>query len=146
MADFLEGRFGIQRGQIQLMEMAIYSDEERDLMAYAAQMHGFSERFWARSRPAVLPRSHPGYLPYNGNHQSSISYPGVRPDGGVYACAESPTAMRVGHISDADVTDMLIRMLRLRHLSPAQCDRCVDGAFVQCNYAVLSKARGRGHE
>ena len=100
-------------------------------------LRDFSKKFWSGSTKGRLSRSHPMFKAYNSRINTVFCVPSIQPDGYLYTCNNYNLGMRIGHISEGNVTGMLTKMLKIAKLNPTHCDNCLFGQCVQYNYSLM---------
>lgn len=135
MSDSLHEKYDIDRNDISFIAVVFPVNAQRDMRSYLVKMRSFANKFWKDSCMQESSRLHPDYRPYNSRLLAIDCTPSVRPDGLIlYTCDFYKYGITVGHISDDNVTEAILKMLKLSALNPHQCDNCSFGQYVLHDY------------
>lgn len=137
MSKFLADNYGITRNQISLCNLAIPGRSLDDSLQYMSLLREFSKKFWSGSTKGSLARSHPMFKSYNSRINTVFCVPSIQPDEYLYTCNNYIHSIRVGHIKERNILNMLTKMLNITKSNPTHCDDCLFGRCVLCNYSLM---------
>jgi len=138
LCDFLLLQYGITHDQISLQNLTIVGRSYEESIDYMSRLRHFAKRFWENSLRGEIARTHPKHKPYNSRVDTIFCVPGIQPDGYLYTCNSYNRGIRVGHIGNTNVREMITTMLNIAQLAPDHCDKCLFGQCVRLNYELMA--------